>query len=287
MRVYRDLAIKKLNIFKEVIKIKQDPYFSSRLGTLYKGDCLEVMDYLISQNIKFDAIITDPPYAVTNFKWDQLIPFNAMWERLLKLIKDDGAIVLFGNEPFSSNLRKSNEELYRYDWKWVKNQVTGFQNAKYQPLRCYEDIMVFSKAGAVSNCKSPMCYYPQDLIRVNIKNKKTGINYLREKKDKNKKEYIQEYANFPRNVIQFARETKLFHPTQKPCELMEYLISTYTKPNEIVLDFTSGSGSTLLACEILNRKWVGIEITDKYCQVIKKRIENGIQLKLVLESNNK
>ena len=106
------------------------------------------MDYLISQNIRFDAIITDPPYAVTGFSWDQLIPFDAMWERILKLIKDNGAIILFGNEPFSSNLRKSNEELYRYDWKWIKTQVTGFQNAKYQPLRCYEDVMVFSKAGA-------------------------------------------------------------------------------------------------------------------------------------------
>lgn len=243
------------------------------------------MDYLISQNIKFDAIITDPPYAVTGFSWDQLIPFDAMWERILKLIKDNGAIILFGNEPFSSNLRKSNEELYRYDWKWIKTQVTGFQNAKYQPLRCYEDVMVFSKAGAVSSCKVPMAYYPQDLIAVNIKNKKSPVDYLREKKDNTKQEYIQEYANFPRNVIQFARETKLFHPTQKPCELMEYLISTYTKQGESVLDFTSGSGSTLLGCEVLNRRWTGIEITDKYCQVIKRRIENGIQMKLFFNSN--
>ena len=145
--------------------------------------------------------------------------------------------------------------------------------------------MVFSKAGAVSSCKVPMAYYPQDLIAVNIKNKKSPVDYLREKKDNTKQEYIQEYANFPRNVIQFARETKLFHPTQKPCELMEYLISTYTKQGESVLDFTSGSGSTLLGCEVLNRKWTGIEITDKYCQVIKRRIENGVQMKLFFNSN--
>ena len=206
-------------------------------------------------------------------------------EILLKLIKDDGAIVLFGNEPFSTNLRKSNEKLYRYDWKWVKTQITGFQNAKYQPLRCYEDVMVFSKSGAVSSCKTPMCYYPQDLISVNIKNKKSTVDYLKEKKDATKEEYIQEYANYPRNVIQFARETNLFHPTQKPCNLMEYLIMTYTKSDELVLDFTSGSGSTLLSCEILNRRWIGIEITDKYCEVIKRRIENGIQLKLFFETN--
>ena len=128
------------------------PFYSTKLGKLYKGDCLKVMDYLIENNYKFDAIITDPPYAVTGFSWDQLIPFDEMWERLLKLIKDDDAIVLFGNEPFSTNLRKSNEKLYRYDWKWVKTQITGFQNAKYQPLRCYEDVMVFSKAGAVFSC---------------------------------------------------------------------------------------------------------------------------------------
>lgn len=263
------------------------PFYSTKLGKLYKGDCLKVMDYLIENNYKFDAIITDPPYAVTGFSWDQLIPFDEMWERLLKLIKDDGAIVLFGNEPFSTNLRKSNEKLYRYDWKWVKTQITGFQNAKYQPLRCYEDVMVFSKAGAVSSCKTPMCYYPQDLISVNIKNKKSTVDYLKEKKDTTKQEYIQEYANYPRNVIQFARETNLFHPTQKPCNLMEYLIMTYTKSDELVLDFTSGSGSTLLSCEVLNRRWIGIEITDKYCEVIKRRIENGIQLKLFFETNNK
>lgn len=263
-----------------MITISCSPFYSTELGTLYKGDCLEVMDYLISQNLKVDAIITDPPYAVTNFSWDQIIPFDEMWDKLLKLIKDNGAIVLFGNEPFSSSLRKSNEKLYRYDWKWVKTQVTGFQNAKYQPLRCYEDIMVFSKVGAVSSCKQSMCYYPQGLINVNLKVMRSTIDYLKEKKNNNREEHIQEYSDYPRNVIQFARESKLYHPTQKPCNLMEYLISTYTKENELVLDFTSGSGSTLLGCEILNRRWIGIELTDKYCNVIKKRIQNGIQLKL-------
>lgn len=259
-------------------------YFTTPLGTLYKGDCLKVMDYLIDNNIMFDAIITDPPYAVTGFSWDKLIPFDEMWKRLTKLIKPDGAIVLFGNEPFSSNLRISNEKLYRYDWKWVKTQITGFQNSKYQPLRCYEDVMVFSKAGAVHGAKPPMCYYPQGIIKVNLAVKRSNITYLKESNDKQKSEYNQENSNFPRNVIQFARESDLFHPTQKPCNLMEYLIETYTKKGELVLDFTSGSGSTLLSCEILNRRWIGIEITDKYCEVIKRRLENGIQLKLSFEN---
>ena len=258
------------------------PFYSTNLGNLYKGDCLEIMDYLISQGIKFDAIITDPPYAVTRYVWDTVIPFDAMWDKLLKLIKDNGAIVLFGNESFSSNLRLSNEKLYRYDWKWIKTQVTGFQNAKYQPLRCYEDIMIFSKGSAVPNSKNPLFYYPQDLISVNMKVRTSSVDYLKENKQKKKEEHIQEYANYPRNVLQFARETILFHPTQKPCELMEYLISTYTKVGDKVLDFTAGSGSTLLACEILNRKWTGIEINDKYCEIIKKRLQNGLQLKMEL-----
>lgn len=259
-----------------------NPYYTTEYGTLYKGDCLEVMDYLIEQGIKVDAIITDPPYAVTGYTWDQLIPFDKMWERLIKLIKDDGAIVLFGNEPFSSNLRISNEKLYRYDWKWVKTQVTGFQNVKYQPLRCYEDVMVFSKANAIPSANSHIKYFPQGIISVNLKVSRSSIDYLSDKKKKDRKEHIQEYGNFPRNVIQFPREAILYHPTQKPIDLMEYLISTYTEKGDLVLDFTSGSGSTLLGCEILSRRWIGIEITEKYCKVIKKRIEQGVQLKLNL-----
>ena len=243
------------------------------------------MDYLIEQGIKVDAIITDPPYAVTGYSWDQIIPFDKMWNKLLKLIKDDGAIVLFGNEPFSSNLRISNKKLYRYDWKWLKTQVTGFQNANYQPLRCYEDVMVFSKGNCIHQALNHMCYYPQGIIQVNLKVSRNSIDYLSDKKKSKKKEHLQEFSNFPRNVIQFPRESRLYHPTQKPINLMEYLISTYTKSGELVLDFTSGSGSTLLGCEVLGRKWIGIEITDKYCEVIKKRLENGIQLKMLLEYN--
>lgn len=238
------------------------------------------MDYLIEQKIQFDAIITDPPYAVTSYKWDSIIPFDEMWDRLNKLIKQTGAIVLFGNEPFSSNLRSSNKELYKYDWKWLKTQVTGFQSAPFQPLRCYEDIMVFSKAGVVHNCKEKMCYYPQEMVPYNQKVINKSIDYLNENKKNEKKEHIQEYTNYPRNVLQIPREAELFHPTQKPCALMEYLIETYTEFGEYVLDFTSGSGSTLLACELLNRKWVGIEITNKYCDIIKIRIKKGIQLKM-------
>lgn len=240
------------------------------------------MDYLIENNIKVDAVITDPPYAITNFSWDQIIPFDKMWDKLLKLVKNDSAIVLFGNEPFSSSLRNSNLELYKYDWKWLKTQVTGFQSSKYQPLRCYEDIMVFSIGSCVPTARRHMKYYPQDVININLKITRTKVDYLHEKKDKTRYDSIQEYCNYPRNIIQFPRESNLFHPTQKPINLMEYLVTTYTKRNELVLDFTSGSGSTLLACELSGRRWIGIELTDKYCDVIKSRFKKGIQHKLML-----
>lgn len=257
-----------------------EKYFETELGSLYKGDCLEVMDYLIENNVVVDAVITDPPYAITNYSWDQIIPFPAMWERLEKLIKYDGAIVLFGNEPFSSNVRISNEKLYKYDWKWLKTQITGYQNAKHQPLRCYEDIMVFSKSGITPNACKKMIYYPQGTIKVDIPVITKSVDYLKSNKVKKKKAIIQEYSNYPRNVIQFARETKLYHPTQKPVTLLEYLVATYTREYDLVLDFTAGSGTTLLACEGLKRRWIGIELAEDYCSVIKKRIENGIQMQL-------
>ncbi len=245
------------------------------------------MDYLIQVGIKVDAIITDPPYALTKHSWDHMIPFNQMWDKLNQLIKDDGAIILFGNEIFSSKLRMSNPTMYRYDWKWIKTQMTGFQSAKTQPLRCYEDIMVFSKAKSTPSSNSRMKYYPQGLIRIDKKVKKHSINYLGQNVKEKEIIGIQEFTNYPKNILQIPRESKLYHPTQKPIKLMEYLILTYTNEQELVLDFTSGSGSTLIACENLNRKWIGIEITEKYCQVIKKRIENGIQLRLQFNDENK
>ena len=174
------------------------------------------MDYLIEQGIKVDAIITDPPYAVTGYSWDQIIPFDKMWDKLLKLIKDDGAIVLFGNEPFSSNLRMSNEKLYRYDWKWVKTQVTGFQNANYQPLRCYEDVMVFSKGGTVHQAHNHMCYYPQGIISVNLKVSRSAIDYLSEKKNKEKKDPMSPKGRILRGeVIRGRSNWKSSRPVER------------------------------------------------------------------------
>ena len=226
---------------------------------LYQGDCLEVMDRLIEEGIKVDMILTDPPYGTTACKWDNVIPFGEMWIRINKLIKTNGAIVLFGNEPFSSNLRISNIKNYKYDWVWNKRPV-NFLNAKRQPLREIENIMVFNSK----------IYNPQGLIYKEQINKRSNSTETNLKHGLSNKSY---YTNYPKQILRFIGERGL-HPTQKPVALLEYLIKTYTGEGELVLDFTMGSGSTGVACINTNRKFIGIELNEKYFNIAKDRLEN-------------
>ena len=225
---------------------------------LLKGDCLELMKSIADGSI--DAIITDPPYGTTACKWDSVIPFDLMWEQLYRIIKPNGAIVLFGSEPFSSALRMSNIKNYKYDWYLNKNWVTGHLNAKIQPMRKMEVVSVFNSK----------IYYPQGLLPHNkIKNR--GVS----SRTNNKAGTVnmQEFTNYPNNVIDFTRDKETLHPTQKPVSLMEYLIKTYTNENETVLDFTMGSGTTGVACKNTNRKFIGIEKDEKYFQIAEYRIK--------------
>ena len=242
---------------------------------LIQGDCIQVMDSLISQGIKVDAIITDPPYGTTACKWDSIIPFDEMWQRLNKLIKPNGAIVLFGSEPFSSALRMSNIKNYKYDWYWKKNKVTGFTHCKNKPMKDVELVSIFSEGTTVhkSQSKNRMTYNPQDLIRVDktCKNGNGKFGTINGKRPSHKETYTQEFTNYPKMIIDFKSDTKLSHPTQKPVALMEYLIKTYTNENETVLDFTMGSGSTGVACKNTNRKFIGIEMDEKYFEIAEKR----------------
>ena len=215
-----------------------------------------------------DAIITDPPYGTTQCKWDSVIPFKPMWEQLSRIIKPNGAILLFGSEPFSSALRMSNIKNYKYDWVWEKSKATNFLNAKKQPLRAKENILVFYK-------KQPT-YNPQ-MTKGKSYNK--GIRKKQTKDDVygsfNQTEVKSEGNRYPRDVLYFKTaetEGKTFHKTQKPVKLMEYLIKTYTNENETVLDFTMGSGSTGVAAKNLNRSFIGIEMDNKYFEIAKERI---------------
>ena len=237
---------------------------------LFNGDCLEVMDKLIEEGVVVDAIITDPPYGTTACKWDNIIPFDEMWLRLNKLIKPNGAIVLFGSEPFSSVLRMSNIKNYKYDWYWEKTKPVGFANAKKMPLKDIETISVFYS--------SLPQYNPQGIIRCERK----ISNSTKTKKQNNitainggafkTSHYMQEFTNYPRQVLKYSIEQG-FHKTQKPVALMEYLIKTYTNENELVLDFTMGSGSTGVACLNTKRDFIGIELDEGYFNISKERIE--------------
>ena len=233
------------------------------------GDCLELMKDIPNGSI--DMILCDLPYGTTACKWDTIIPFAPLWEQYKRVIKDNGAIVLFGSEPFSSALRMSNIKNYKYDWKWLKSRTTGFQMAAKRPMKDYEDILVFYN-------KQPT-YYNTELIKLEKpisswrKNGKGG-NLIDSKlqTDKNRK---QEYTNFNRQTLKFNNEHNVgtnIHPTQKPVALMEYLIKTYTNEGDIVLDNTAGSGTTAIACLKTNRQFIVIEKEQKYYDIILKRV---------------
>ena len=250
------------------------------MSDLYKGDCLEVMDKLIADGVKVDAIITDPPYGTTACKWDSVIPFDEMWERLNKLIKPNGAIVLFGSEPFSSALRMSNLKMFKYDWIWEKPNGTNFISVNFQPFRVNETISIFSNGATtyVKNSSKNMPYYPQKTKGKPYKAKTGNAERSavhRKGSNMSGHETINKGERHPRNVIKFNTEKGL-HPTQKPVALMEYLIKTYTNENELVLDFTMGSGSTGVACKNTNRDFIGIEMNEEYFNIAKKRVEDTV-----------
>jgi len=247
---------------------------------LIHGECLDIMDQLISEGVKVNAIITNPPYGTTACKWDSVIPFDAMWERLNKLIEPNGAIVLFGSEPFSSALRMSNIKNYKYDFYWRKPKGTGHLNAKKMPLKDTEVISIFMKS---------IKYNPQFSKGLPYKDK-AGKNH---KLSSSMTDSYGSYTNFrndnkglryPKTGIDFPVVERGLHPTQKPVKLMEYLISTYTNENELVLDFTMGSGTTGVACKNLNRNFIGIEKEEKYFKIAEERIRTP---SMAEESQNK
>ena len=232
---------------------------------LMQGDCLELMKTIPDGSV--DMVLTDPPYGTTACKWDTVIPFEPMWAELKRVIKPNGAIVLFGSEPFSSLLRCSNLKMFKYDWVWEKSKATGFLNSKKQPLRAHEIISVFYS-------KQPT-YNPQ---MINGESYNKGVRKEQTENDVygrfNQVEVKSDGLRFPRSVQYFktAESEGGFHKTQKPVPLLEYLIKTYTQENETVLDFTMGSGSTGVAAKNLNRKFIGIELDEKYFEIAKTRI---------------
>ena len=244
---------------------------------LRHGDCLELMKDI--PDVSVDLVLTDPPYGTTACKWDSVIPFEPMWEQLNRIIKLNGAICLFGSKPFSSALRMSNIKNFKYDWIWEKSRTVGFLNAKNAPLKRHEIISVFS-LGTTANCsKNRMEYNPQGLVEINQKRKSVSQSdgtVVGNRPSRNK-DYVAKYKGYPDTVLRFSNEAKQEHPTQKPIALLEYLIRTYTNKGETVLDFTMGSGSTGVACVNTNRRFIGIELDDKYFEIAKQRIDAAIR----------
>ena len=243
---------------------------------LYNGDCLEVMDKLIEEGVRVDCILTDMPYGITGCKWDSVIPFGEMWERLNKLIRQDGAIVLFATNPFASALIMSNPKIFRYEWIWDKTKGSNFQQANYAPMKSHEQVLVFSKKPAIYTKNGAMRYYPQKIgNETYISKMGNSGNIVRDKGCNSLKQIKTELkGRYPKTIQTFKKDSKL-HPTAKPIKLLELLIKTYTNENELVLDFTMGSGSTGVACVNTNRKFIGIELDNNYFNIAKKRIEEA------------
>jgi len=233
-------------------------------STFINADCFDVFPFIEEKSI--DAIICDLPYGTTSCKWDSVLPFDKLWEQYERIIKPNGAIVLTASQPFTSALIMSNPKLYRYNWVWHKTRPSNFPLAKKQPMKYHEDICVFG-------IKCPL-YYPQMVKADKVRKKGKNEGYRGFNKGLEKPEYLdKEYTDFyPSSIQTFPLHNGgLLHPTQKPLELMEYLIKTYTNEGDMVLDNTMGSGTTNLACIKLNRKSIGIEKEKQYYDVAVRR----------------
>jgi len=227
--------------------------------TLYFGDCLDVMPQL---DVKVDMVLADPPYGITQNKWDSVISLADMWAALQEITTNHNTpIVMTAAQPFTSTLGASNIGQLRYSWVWEKPKATGHLNAKKMPLKNHEDVLVFADT-------LPL-YHPQGLEPYGKMGKRggNGKNY-----GKSGLTNFQEFTNYPKSILQFKSDPTV-HPTQKPVALMEYLIRTYTNEGDTVLDFTMGSGTTGVACVNTNRKFIGIELDAKYFDIASDRIE--------------
>jgi DNA modification methylase len=241
---------------------------------MINDDCLKVLPTLKDKSI--DLVLTDPPYGTTQCKWDSVIPFSLMWLNLKRIIKDNGCVALFGTEPFSSHLRLSNLDWFKYDWVWNKKRISNPLLAKKQPLRNIELISVFYN-------KQPI-YNPQPTQKSTgkgLSQKNHNLFHSAETigKSKYRENRLLPEVGYPKVLLEhikvmnnLSKDKSGLHPTQKPIELCEYLIKTYTNENDTVLDFTMGSGSTGVACKNLSRDFIGIELDKDYYKIAKQRV---------------
>lgn len=239
---------------------------------IYNNDCIDQLNLLIQEGIKVDCIITDLPYGTTNEPWDQIIPYDQMWGCIHKISYDTTPVLLFGQEPFSSYLRLSNIKEWRYDIYWEKERITNVMQVKRRPGKVIENISVFYKK---------QCYYCPQMIKYDgpKRGNKVKDGKLGRLVDSGKGkpiEYEDTGLRYPTQLVKFKRDilTSNLHPTQKPVDLLKYLINTFTKENDLVLDFTMGSGSTGVAALQLNRRFIGIEKDPEYYNIANERLKD-------------
>lgn len=239
------------------------------LNKIYLGDCLDLMPQIQDQSI--DMVLCDLPYGTTKNNWDSIIPLDKLWAQYERIIKPDGAIVLFSQQPFTSMLVMSNPKMFKYEWIWEKENGTGFLNANHAPLKIHENIIVFGKGATSPTKKSvPMTYNPQK-----TKGKPytavqgyTGDNYSHTVGNVT----VSDGMRYPTDILRFQRDKDKYHSTQKPVGLCQYLIRTYTNSGGVILDNCCGSGSTIVAAIRENRQYIGIEKDEKYFDIANKRI---------------
>lgn len=238
--------------------------------TLHCGDCLDILPTLAAGSV--DAIIADPPYGTTACKWDSVIPLEPMWRELKRVVKPRGAIVLFASQPFTSALVMSNAGWFKYVWQWQKEQACNFTRMKFEPGRTLEDVVVFGQVAVT--------YNPQKVKR--DKPVKVHSSYPNGSSESTPLKYQETYTRiledtYPTQLLYFQRDRtpdlRGLHPTQKPVDLLRYLVRTYTNAGETVLDFTMGSGTTGVACAMEGRNFIGIELDAGYYEIARRRIE--------------
>ena len=244
-----------------------EPYYKTDKCKLYQGNCLEVMEQLETKLIKLN--FTDLPYGTTAPEWDKIIPMQPLWKEYKRVLSNDGTVALFASQPFTTQLINSNLNNFRYCWYWIKNQGTNFHHAKIMPIRKIEEICIFYKGD----------YHPQMLHNQPPTNSAKGCSNGRTYFGTNKRDYKGGSTDrYPTNILEFkcVDNYHRLHSAQKPVELLEYIIKTYTNEGDIVLDSCMGSGSTGVACMNINRKFIGIEKEQKYCDIAKDRINKSI-----------
>lgn len=253
-------------------------------GHFWLGDCFDLFAQVPDGSV--DMVLCDLPYGTTACAWDSVLPFEKLWREYWRVIKPNAPIVLFGAEPFSSALRMSQIQNFKYDWIWHKSKALGFTNAKNKPMNKHEVASVFSQGTVANRSERRMPYFPQGLEEINkivnglkdcAADRGSGHKFARKS---HKAEHIQTHTGYPTSIINFANEGNTLHPTQKPVALFEYLIRTYTNPGDVVLDNTAGSGTTAIAAENAGRRWICMERDEGYynaaiCRVLQHTLNSA------------